>query len=84
MTSKYSVTHNGKVLDFRFEKQTSANTYLFLIGDISVATLRKFRAGWYVLVIGEKPLMRNAEGFATRMAAAEFALKSAGYRHPNY
>lgn len=77
----YSVIHNGKVLDFKYEKHHK-NCVRFYIGDIFIGLIfthdRKFSAVVYhdVRVQG---VMRSVKGFASRYDASAYMLEATGY-----
>ena len=59
-------------------KRISDNVYNFSVGSKTVAQLHKMGPyDWAVVVWTDNPKMGMAEGFRSRHAAAQFALKSA-------
>lgn len=74
-----SIVLDGKVLDFRYKKQTDFCT-AFYVGDILVGQIFNMGSqGWAAVCSGDCQ-MRSATGFKTRYAASDFMLKSRGLR----
>lgn len=76
--SKYNwIDRQNKVHPWNFKK-IDDNVYAFRVGSILVGQLFKIGNGnWSVVVDINNPQMIMAEGFRSRHAAANFALKSA-------
>ena len=72
--SKYSSIINGKVCDWRWERQPHLKRTLFYIGDIRVGQLfyHGRRNGWAVVHRLPSPTGFLIKGFISRLAASEF------------
>jgi len=74
----YSVNVAGKVLDYKYKKQTEI-IYAFYIGDILIGQLFKMRRGWSAVSWKTHSELCPVHGFRTRFDASEFLLKVNGY-----
>lgn len=75
-----SIVHNGKVLDYRFEKREIDT--VFWLGDKRLGTLYNLgsKMGWTAILI--EPIAGwpiHVNGFISRRRAAEYLLRAHGY-----
>lgn len=71
--SKYSVVHEGKVLDYKFKKMNEF-TYSFWVGDIYLGQVFNMDTSWTAVTrpaTGFGPV----NGFKTRVDACQFIIQ---------
>ena len=71
----YSEIIDGKVLDYHFIPMVKLDGYNFKIGDILIGQIFKIRNRRWSAVPWYGTNSMSADGFATRLDAAEYCLK---------
>jgi len=75
--SKYSMVHEGKVLDWMFVRHNQADSpaYNFYAGEILLGQIFKMRKSWTLVSTIPGVQVRHTAGFASRNNAATHAVE---------